>query len=174
MDINTFFNNNSTITTFINNLAALLDITDTSMIKVVGVFSGSVIVTAEITPSSANSTTDATLPTISALLTSAINSGSFSSSMAVVGTVIGASSTYYTLGTTTSSSSGLSLGFIVGISIAGVALLVGVFVTVVCCLRRRAKVVEEIVSHEDEPVHEKSVDKENNHFIYSDSADVPN
>lgn len=44
-DISTFFSSNSTITNFINNLCALLNIVDTSRVKVVGVFSGSVAVT---------------------------------------------------------------------------------------------------------------------------------
>jgi hypothetical protein len=44
MNINDFFNNN-VLSTFISNLAALLGITDTSRVKVVGVVSGSISVT---------------------------------------------------------------------------------------------------------------------------------
>jgi hypothetical protein len=43
VDINTFFSSNA-ISNFINNLCALLNIADTSRVKVVGVYSGSVIV----------------------------------------------------------------------------------------------------------------------------------
>lgn len=45
VDINTFFTSNA-ITSFINNLCAILKITDTSRVKVVGVYSGSTVVNA--------------------------------------------------------------------------------------------------------------------------------
>lgn len=45
MNISDFFNNNSTVTNFINSLCALLNIVDTSRVKVVGVYAGSVQIT---------------------------------------------------------------------------------------------------------------------------------
>lgn len=86
---------------------------------------------------------------------------------------------HYTLEeTTTTKSESSNIGLIVGVSIAGVVLLIGVVVTMICCLRRRAKVVEEIMSHEDEVVvqEKESIDKENNHFVFSGSEgqELPN
>lgn len=171
MDINDFFNSNSAITNFINNLCALLNIVDTSRVKVVGVLSGSVQVIVSITPSSSPNSTEPTIPAISAGLTSSIASGGYSVAMGGIGlgSVIGASSVYYTLGEeTTESSSSTNVGLIAGVAVAGVVLLVGVVVTVVCCVRRRAKVVEEVMSHEDEVVGEKEVGKES-HFMFGSS-----
>lgn len=48
MDIADFFNSANPITNFINNLCALLNIVDTSRVKVVGVFSGSTTVHAAV------------------------------------------------------------------------------------------------------------------------------
>lgn len=92
-----FFNNANSITNFINNLAALLQIQDTSRIKVVGVHQGSTIVTTAVTPSS--NPTDPTVQTVGTTATSAINSGSLSSSLSGIGlgNVIGSSSVYYPL-----------------------------------------------------------------------------
>lgn len=47
VDINTFFSGDH-LSNFINNLCALLKITDTSRVKVVGVYTGSVIVNTQI------------------------------------------------------------------------------------------------------------------------------
>lgn len=86
MNISEFFLSNNSITNFINNLCALLNIVDTSRVKVVGVHSGSVSVTTVITPSSVTSTTnettnvtvpEPTLSTISTTLSSMITSGTY-------------------------------------------------------------------------------------------------
>lgn len=50
MSVNDFFTGN-TMTNFISSLCALLGVTDTSRVKVVGVIDGSAIVTTTITPS---------------------------------------------------------------------------------------------------------------------------
>lgn len=49
MNINQFFAEDG-VTRFINRMAALLQINDTSRIKVVGVYSGSVVIDSLITP----------------------------------------------------------------------------------------------------------------------------
>ena len=96
IDINTFFSSNSSITNFINNLCALLNIVDTSRVKVVGVFNGSTNIVSTITPST--NTSDPTVPSIQIDLTNAIGSGAFSSAFdATLGSVLGASSVYYPL-----------------------------------------------------------------------------
>lgn len=55
MNITDFFDNANILTNFVNNLCALLNIQDTSRVKVVGVFSGSVTVTALVTASESTS-----------------------------------------------------------------------------------------------------------------------
>lgn len=175
MPIDQFFNNSNSVTNFINNLCALLNIVDTSRVKVVGVHSGSFIVTSTITPNNSASA-DASLPVIASTLTTATSSGSFASAMGSVGlgSVTQVSSTYYPITTETTEES-TSVGLIVGIAIAGVFLVAGVIITVICCMRKRAKVIEEIFTHEEENVQEKSVDKDN--FIInasSENNELPN
>lgn len=63
---------------------------------------------------------------------------------------------------------------IAGIAVAGVVLLVGAIFTTIYLLRRRSKVIEEIVSHEDEMVHEKSVDKEKASYMFNETSEVHN
>lgn len=67
MDVNDFFTNNK-LTSFISNLCALLGITDTSRVKVVGVVAGSTIVHTAIIPPATGST-DPSLPAVQATLT---------------------------------------------------------------------------------------------------------
>ena len=111
MNISDFFNSNNILTNFINNLCALLNIVDTSRVKVVGVHSGSTAVTAVISPSSSSSTTTTnsngttttqTEPTVAQIqnnLNNMISNGSYSYTMgsALNSTVISSTSTYYTL-----------------------------------------------------------------------------
>lgn len=152
MDINDFFNSNSTITNFINNLCALLNIVDTSRVKVVGVISGSTTVIVSISDSSSTSPTEPSVALVSSSISTIISSGSYASAMSSIGlgTVLGASSVLYTLTDdvpSTEDGKKSNVGLIAGVTAAGVILLVGVVVAVVCCLRRRAKVVEEVMSH---------------------------
>jgi hypothetical protein len=97
-DISTFFSSNTSITNFINNLCALLQITDTSRVKIVGVFSGSTVVTTSITPSisSSGSTTD--LSGISGAINTASASGALTSGLSTIGfgNVLGVTSVYTT------------------------------------------------------------------------------
>ena len=98
------------MTNFITNLCALLNIVDTSRIKIVGVHSGSTAVTSVITPSigtstnntnSTNSTsTGPSLATISTNLNNHINSGYFAnvSGSALGTTVLQVQSSYFPLG----------------------------------------------------------------------------
>jgi hypothetical protein len=88
MDINKFFSDNSRITTFINNVCALLNITDTSRVKVVGVYSGSTTVTAVILPPGSTSpSSDPSLPTAAGTLSGAISSGSAYTAFPTIGPV---------------------------------------------------------------------------------------
>jgi hypothetical protein len=61
------------------------------------------------------------------------------------------------------------MGLIIGIVIACVILVAALIITGVCCMRKRAKVVEEINTHEEENPQEKSVDKEN--FVLNGSSE---
>ena len=169
LPIDQFFNNNNAITNFINNLCALLNIVDTSRVKVVGVHSGSTVVTTSITPSTQN-VSDTSVSAASTAATAAINSGSYSAALSGIGigNVLTATSAYYPLNTTEDESSS-SIGLIVGIAIACVLLVAGIVITAICCMRKRAKVVEEIVTHEEEAIQEKSVDKDN--FILNGSSE---
>ena len=156
MNISDFFNSNSSVTNFINNLCALLNIVDTSTVKVVGVYSGSTTITSIITPpvTSSNATSPSISTTASALST-AISDGSLASQFSGTGfgTLIGASSVLHLLPTNNDNSgaSGLSgdkIGLIVGCVMAGVALIVGSVVTFIYCIRKRSKIAEQMVSHE--------------------------
>ena len=176
LPIDQFFNNNNAITNFINNLCALLNIVDTSRVKVVGVHSGSTVLTTSITSSTQN-VSDTTVSAASAAVTAAINSGTYNTALSGIGigNVLSANSAYYPLGTTGEEEAASSIGLIVGIAIACVILVAGIVITAICCMRKRAKVVEEIVTHEEEAIQEKSVDKDN--FILNGSSEnneIPN
>ena len=55
MNINDFYSNSSIGTNFIDKLCALLQINDTSRVKIVGVRSGSTIIDTQITPAASES-----------------------------------------------------------------------------------------------------------------------
>ena len=55
MNINDFYSNSSIGTNFIDRLCALLQINDTSRVKIVGVRSGSTIIDTQITPAASGS-----------------------------------------------------------------------------------------------------------------------
>lgn len=154
MDIKQFFSDKSRVTTFINNVCALLNITDTSRVKVVGVYSGSTIVTAVILPPTASSPpSDPSVSAASATLSGAISSGSAYSAFPTIGTVTTMTYQYIPApgaSSSSSSSSSVNIGLIIGVSLAGFVLLVGIFITMIYCIRKRAKVVEEIRSSEEE------------------------
>lgn len=151
MNASDFFTNTAQ-STFISNLCALLGITDTSRVKIVGVVSGSTIVTTSIVDSSStnntnstNSTGGATLTQIQAALSQ--NSSTIGASLgtALNTTTLAVVSAYYPVYTTTdSSSSSNSLGLIVGVVVAGVVLIIVMVFVFFYCLRKRAKIVEEI------------------------------
>jgi hypothetical protein len=156
MNIVNFFDNNNTLTNFINNIAALLKISDTSRIKVVGIFSGSTIVTTQVTEKTASS--PASDPTTDVAKTNAdvaIKSNAFVTTMANVGPITQVSAVYVPVNDSPAEPANIAL--IAGVTIAGVAVFVGSFVAVLQCVRKRAKVAEEIFSHEDELGNEKSV-----------------
>jgi hypothetical protein len=56
MDINDFYKDSSIGTNFIDRICALLQIKDTSRVKIVGVRSGSIIIDTQITPAADGST----------------------------------------------------------------------------------------------------------------------
>lgn len=149
MNASDFFINTAQ-STFISNLCALLGITDTSRVKIVGVITGSTIVTTSIVDSSTNgtnSTGGSTLTQIQATLAS--NSSAIGASLgtALNTTTLAVVSAYYQVYTTTadsSSSTSSNLGLIVGVVVAGVVLIIIMVFVFFYCLRKRAKIVEEI------------------------------
>lgn len=156
VDINTFFSSNL-LTTFINNLCALLKITDTSRVKVVGVYNGSVIINTQIeaatvtTPTTvSNSSTtsnSADLSTINTALTQSFTDGTFTNSMTTVGTVTQVQSTANFLTTpTTDNSKPISIGLIVGVAVGSTVLIAVIIFGVMWVIRKRAKVMEEMIS----------------------------
>jgi hypothetical protein len=138
MNINDFFSN-SKLSSFISNLCALIGITDTSRVKVVGVVSGSVIITTTILP---GNSTDPSLTQVQSTLN---QNSSIGSSLAsnLNTTLISMSSTMFLL-SSTSESSVSSVGLIAGIAAAGGVLIVSLVVVFFYCLRKRAKIVEEV------------------------------
>jgi len=102
MNANDFFTNN-VLSSFISNLCALIGITDTSRVKVVGVISGSTIVQTAIVASSSNSTGGSSLAQVQSNLSS--NNAAITSGLATSlnTTVISLTSTLYPVTTTSSS-----------------------------------------------------------------------
>ena len=142
-----FFASDGPQTNFINNLAALLLIQDTSRIKIVGVKSGSVEIIAAITPEDSDSSTtvagDATMAEVQTRLGSTIGTASYNSALGSgVGTVLTSTATYYEDPDLNGSDddNDVNIALIAGISVASVAVLVAIIVLVVYVLRRRAKV----------------------------------
>jgi len=152
MDASKFFTNNIK-SKFISNLCALLRISDTSRVVIVGVRTGSVIIVASILPDPAAPVVangDPTLSQTSSLVTSMINDGSLATGLSsgVGSDVLGVSSTLYTLSSSdqqsssSSSSSSTKFGLLIGVVIGGVALLTIAVVLLFYCLRKRAKIFE--------------------------------
>lgn len=156
MNVNDFFTNN-VLSSFISNLCALLGVTDTSRVKVVGVVSGSTIVNTVILPptNSTNSTvTNGTNGTNStngsssgpslAQIQSTIssNNANISATLATAlnTTVIKIGSTLLQI-STTSDASPSNIGLIIGVAVGGVALLIVMVFAFFYCLRKRAKIV---------------------------------
>jgi hypothetical protein len=144
-NISDFFSSTNPLTNFINNLCALLNIVDTSRVKVVGVHSGSTAITVSFTPPTNSSVApnDPSLATIASAASGA--NASFTSALGGIGlgAVISVSSAYYPLTSdSTETSEGSKVGLIVGVIVAALLLMVGVIVTAVCCIRKRSKVVE--------------------------------
>jgi hypothetical protein len=140
MDINDFFSNGGKSTKFIDRLCAVLEIKDTSRVKIVGVYSGSTVVVTSIFPS--NNSTETPLSQVQTKLASSIQSGAFSSAMAAdgVGSVLSAQTEYYsstndttpsTDPSTTSEGSSISWYFIVA-GAGGVAVVVALVMLGVC------------------------------------------
>jgi len=159
MNISLFFNN-TVQSSFLSNLCALLHINDMSRVNIVGVFSGSTIVTTTIGPDPSAPVTpggDPTLASTATLLSSTISSGTFASTISTgVGyPVLGVSSTFSVLPTTSSSSSSDSsvsssnVGLIVGVVVGAIVFLVSCVVLFFYCLRKRAKILEEIKNSEE-------------------------
>ncbi len=144
MNINDFFTN-SKLSSFISNLCALIGITDTSRVKVVGVISGSVIITTTILPASDNST-DPSLAQVQSTLNQNTSIGS-SLATNLNTTLIAMSSTILVLNPSSEASSN-NVGLIVGVAVAGVVLIVSIVVIFFYCLRKRAKIVEDVPSSE--------------------------
>ena len=87
------------------------------------------------------------LATASATVTASIASGAALAAFPLLGPVTSISSVYIpppgtSTSTGSSSSSSLNIGLIIGVSVAGFILLVGIFITMIYCIRKRAKVVE--------------------------------
>lgn len=147
MKINDFFSDSSKMTNFINNLCALLHVTDTSRVKVVGVFSGSTTITTTIEAPSATSTDNATIADTAATVQAVVGSGSFSSTMASgVGTVITTTYAIHLVNDPESSQDGhppMNIALIVGVTVASVVFLVIVSLSILACARKRARVVDE-------------------------------
>lgn len=146
ININDFFSSANAITNFINNLAALLQITDTSRIKVVGVHSGSTSIVAAVSASITNSAD----PTLQQVANNAQNSAVVAGLSTIgLGNVIGFTAVYQPLTETTEEASEANIGLIAGVAVAGVLLVVGAIITLVCCMRRRAKVVEMTITNDE-------------------------
>ena len=81
MDPSQFFTN-TVMSSFIDNLCALLGVTDTSRVKIVGVYTGSTIVQTMILPPNINSSSDnSNLAQVHLTLANLIQSGTYSGSM---------------------------------------------------------------------------------------------
>lgn len=152
IDINSFFSNNSTLTNFINNLCALLDITDTSRVKVVGVFSGStkidVVIDATNTPSpntASNGALTSDRSSITGLdtkLQEKLSDNSFNNLMAtnVAPVTFVKSSLNYIRPNDDSESTSANMGLIVGLSVGSIVLLLALICGLTMIFRKKARV----------------------------------
>jgi hypothetical protein len=165
------FFQNTVMSNYIDNLCALLSITDTSRVKIVGVYTGSTIVQAMILPasnltdnsssasnSSANSTTDPSLATVQQTINQIIQSGVYSSSMlnATGFQVLSSTSSYFPItNNATETSTSNSLPLLIGGIVGGVAAIIVIILTVLYCIRNKG--VEEDVNDEKYVHQEKEI-----------------
>lgn len=135
---------------YLNNLCALLHINDTSRVVIVGVYTGSVIVVASILPNPSAAVApgaDTSMSGTAALVASMISDSSLAGGLAsgMGYQVLGVSSTFYVLPSTSSSSNSSSsqtnVGLIVGVVIGGVIFLICCVLLFFYCLRKRAKIL---------------------------------
>ena len=151
MSVNDFFTGN-TLTSFISNLCALLGVTDTSRVKVVGVIDGSAKAITNIMPSKDKK--DPTPADIHKKISSskdAIMNGLGGS----VGKVLGMGSTHHEdpsiiVPDSSTVDNGSNIALIVGISVGAVVVAITLVVVFCYFLRKRAKIVEEIRQSEEE------------------------
>ena len=114
-----------------------MGITDKSRVKIVGVFSGSLTILSHVYPS--NVTGAVPMTQVNQNVQNSINSGSLSNTMASAGfgNMLGASSSYYAMSTTTTDEDGgLSIGFIIGITVGSV-IAIAIVVTIVLIMRNK-------------------------------------
>jgi hypothetical protein len=182
MDINDFFNTNGT-TKFIDRMCALLQINDTSRLKVVGVYNGSIVIDSTISAltTSGNTTlTDAQqIASITAtqnLLTSMQASGALSTGLASGGLtgLMSITATLNVLNPTTtnspSSQTGMIIGIVLGVTVAICLAVVGS----ICYIRKRAK-IGQIVNGSEVPMDsdgEKGVNEHDNKVISDENFSV--
>lgn len=158
---------------FITNLCALLNIQDTSRVKIVGVFSGSTLVKTFIDPiplAAVSSGADSSMPSTQTALLQAISDGSFAANMtAGVGyMVLTASSDIHLLPGSTSEEKeeedAKKTTLVIGLIVLGVVLLLtGLIITIYCIKRRNVKT--DIKESEEEFHEEKSIEKDLDHFV---------
>lgn len=147
---------NTVMSSYIDNLCALLSINDRSRVKIVGVYTGSTIVKSMILPvsnttdnstssNSSNSSANTTEPSLSQVqvtINSLIQSGTYSSSMfnATGYQVISSQSSYYppaSLSSSDSSSSGVSTTLLIGTIVGAVAVIILIVLTVLYFRNKR-------------------------------------
>jgi len=134
----------------------------------VGVTTGSVIVTATVTPTpsaAAVAGSDPTMAAASSALTTAIASGALGTIMnGNIGGFMGATATMYVLpsDSTTTSTSSTNVGLIVGVVVGGVFLMTAIVITFVYCIRKRSRVVQSL--EQEEYSHDKEAEKNSYDF----------
>jgi hypothetical protein len=181
---------NTVMSSFIDNLCALLGVTDTSRIKVVGVYSGSTIVKTMILPpivtvdNSTNSTSNGTssnftlsstepsLAQVQQTLASIIQNGSYSGTMlnSTGYEVITSTSVLYqvpSISNNSESSDSVSIPMLAGIVVGGLILIIITIGVVIHCLRKN-NVDQEL----DESVHQEKEIVPSDSIIFSNDVMV--
>jgi hypothetical protein len=166
MNASDFFSNSSLQTNFIDRLSAVLGITDKSRVKIVGVYQGSLTLVTHIFPSKVAGA--APLSQVSQTLSNQIASGNLSSTMSSsgMGSMIGASSTYFAASsastTNDSNEDSLSTGAIIGIAVGGANVAIILVVIVICVWRRNNLPSDETANPGDVEIAEKGDRSVNN------------
>ena len=162
-------------TKFIDRMAAILNVDDTSRIKIVGIYTGSVVVTAVIdeetqseddSENNDNTAKAAEMEALNARLGSLYDDGTMDTEFQNdgFGVMTGFSSQVFVIPdddgeTTTPDDKKSNLALIIGVALGGAALLTMIIIGCLYCVRKRARIDQEVDDIDSEERSDKIGDK---------------